>query len=144
MSLDIKYIKNFSGISVALNLGTLVLGIFHYMIGLNLIFGILFSVIIFLGWVFNICLIIIDDYLTDKGSAVGKRLNLLGYGYLFFQIIAILLLVGGLFLFNASWFSPILQYGLICSGFFGLFIFGAVFSFFNYRNSKYREGWKIE
>lgn len=144
LNLNIKYIENFSGISMVINLATIVLGIFHYIIGLNLIFGIIFSIIIFLAWLFNIFLIIIDEYVSVKETATGKRLNILGYGYLFFQIIAILLLVGGIFLFNASWFSPILQYALIWSGFFGLFFYGAIFSFLNYHSSQNKEVWKIE
>lgn len=144
LDLKIKYIENFSGLSMVLNLATIVLGILHYIIGLNLVFGVAFSIIIFLAWIFNIFLIIIDEYMIAKESSIGKRLNMVGYGYLLFQIIAILLLVGGLFLYNASWFSPILQYALIWCGFFGLFIFGTLFSFLNYHNSKKNEVWNIE
>jgi len=144
LNLKIQYIKIFTECSIGLNLATIILGILHYFIGLNAIFGVLFSTIIILAWLFNIFLIVLDEYKTVKGTTIAKRLNLMGYGYLSYQIIAIFLLVGGLFLLNANWFSPLLQFSLIFSGFFGLFIFGTLLSYYHYKSLQTREVWNIE
>jgi hypothetical protein len=144
LNLNIKYLKLYSEINVGLNIATVILGILHYFIGLNLVFGLFFSFLILFTWIFNLILIVIDEYKTVKNNSIGKRLNLLGYGYLFFHIIALILLVGGLFLKNADWFSSVLHYSLIFTGFFGLFIYGTLFSLINYKSFQNREVWNIE
>jgi len=142
--LNIKYIKIYAEITIGLNISTIILGILHYFLGFILFYGLLLSIVILLAWLFNISLIVLDEYKTVKTTEMGKKLNLLSYGYLFFQIIAILLLVAGLFFLNANWFSPLLQFSLIFCGFFGLFIYGSIFSFINYKTLQNREVWKIE
>lgn len=126
------------------NLSSIVLAILHYFIGLNIVVGTIFSILIVVSWFLNIVLIIFTDYKIVKSSPEGKRINRLGYGFLAVQIVAILLLVGGLFLLNANWFTPLLQYSLILVGFLSFFAYGAIFSYFNLNALEIREVWKIE
>jgi len=139
-----KYVKYLCMILLIMNLLSVLLSILHYFIGLNIIIGSLFSILIVVSWFLNIALIIFTEYKVVKSSPTGKKINRLGYGFLAVQIVAILLLVGGLFLLNASWFTPLLQYSLILIGFFSFFVYGAIFSYFNLKALDLREVWKIE
>ncbi|TFF99293.1 MAG: hypothetical protein EU542_09170 [Promethearchaeota archaeon] len=144
MKIGKKYIKYLCIFLLVTNLCSILLAIFHYFIGLNIVVGTLFSILIVISWFLNILLIIFTDYKIVKSSTTGKRINRLGYGFLAVQIIAIFLLVGGLFLLNASWFTPLLQYSLILIGFLSFFIYGAIFSYFNIKALDNREVWKFE
>jgi hypothetical protein len=126
------------------NISSIILGILHYIIGLHIVIGIIFSIIIVLSWFLNNILIIFNDFKIVKNSPAGKRINRLGYGFLGVQIIAIFLLVGGLFFLNANWFSRLLQYSLIVIGFFSFFTYGSVFSYLNIKAVNNREVWKFE
>lgn len=137
-------VKYFCIITLGGNISSIILGILHYVIGLNIVIGTIFSTIIVLTWFLNTLLIIINDYKIVKSSHEGKRINYLGYGFIGVQIIAIFLLVGGLFILNANWFSPILRYSLIFIGFFSFFSYGTIFSYINLKAIDYREVWKLE
>ena len=113
------------------NIASIILGILHYVIGLNIIIGTIFSILIVLVWFLNIALIVFDDYKVIKNSSIGKRINRFGYGFVGVQIIAVFFLVGGLFILNANWFSPALQYSLIWIGFFSFFAYASLFSYQN-------------
>ena len=144
MHLNLKHIKIYVAIIIGLNISTIILGILHNFFGLILFYGYMLSIVIVLTWILNISLIVLDEYKINKNTEMGKKLNLLSYGYIFFQIVAIVLLVAGLFFLNANWFSPILHFILILSGFFGFFVFGSIFSFVNLKSLQSREVWKIE
>jgi hypothetical protein len=144
MRIQNKQIKYLCIIIFVANISSIILGVLHYFIGLNIIIGNIFSILIVISWFLNVGLIIFDEYKVDKSSILGKKINLLGYGFLFVHIIAILLLVGGLFLLNANWFSPLLQYSLILTGFISFFTYGAIFTYFNYKSLDSREVWKFE
>lgn len=144
MKSGIEQIKYACIILLGLNLASIILGTLHYIIGLNIIIGTIFSIFIVLSWFLDIALIIFDDYKINKKNAIGKRINRLGYGFLGVQIIAIFFLIGGLFLLNANWFSPVFQYSLIWIGFFSFFIYASLFSYLNIKAFDNREVWKIE
>ncbi len=139
-----KHFKYLCIFLLATNLCSIILGFLHYIIGLNIVVGTLFSILIVVSWFLDISLLIFTDYKIVKSNPVGKRINRLGYGFLVVQIIAILFLVGGLFLLHANWFSPLLQYLLIFVGFFSFFVYGAIFSYFNIQALDNREVWKFE
>jgi hypothetical protein len=122
----------------------MILGSLHYIIGLNIVIGTILSIAIVLSWLLNSILIVINDFKIEKSNSIGKKINRLGYGFLGVQIIAIFLLVGGLFLLNANWFSPFMQYSLILIGYFSFFAYGSVFSYLNLRVLDNREVWKGE
>jgi hypothetical protein len=126
------------------NITSIILGILHYIIGLNIIIGTIFSILIVLAWFLNISLIIFDDYKVVKSSSIGKRINRFGYGFVGVQIIVVFSLVGGLFTLNADWFSPALQYSLIWIGFFSFFVYASLFSYLNLKALSNREVWKLE
>jgi len=44
------------------NISSIILGILHYIIGLNIIIGTIFSIIIVLTWFLNSILIILNDF----------------------------------------------------------------------------------
>jgi hypothetical protein len=126
------------------NITSIILGILHYIIGLNIIIGTIFSILIVLAWFLNISLIIFDDYKVVKSSSIGKRINRFGYGFVGVQIIVVFSLVGGLFTLNADWFSPALQYSLIWIGYFSFFVYASLFSYLNLKALSNREVWKLE
>ena len=144
MKITKERVKYFCIITLGGNISSIILGILHYVIGLNIVIGTIFSTIIVLTWLLNTLLIIINDFKIVKSSHEGKRINYLGYGFIGVQIIAIFLLVGGLFILNANWFSPILRYSLIFIGFFSFFTYGTIFSYINLKTIDYREVWKLE
>jgi len=144
MKIGQKYVKYLCILLFAMNLISILFGILHYFIGLNIVVGTLYSILIVICWFLNISLIIITDYKVVKSRPIGKRINRLGFGFLAVQIVAIFLLVGGLFLLNASWFTPLLQYSLILIGFLSFFAYGAIFSYFNIKALEVREVWKFE
>jgi len=144
MKIGKEQIKYLYTILFGANISSIILGILHYIIGLHIVIGTIFSIIIVLSWFLNNLLIIFNDFKIVKNNSAGRRLNRLGYGFLGVQIIAIFLLVGGLFLLNANWFSPLLQYSLIVIGFFSFFTYGSVFSYLNIKAIDNREVWKFE
>jgi len=144
MKIGKEQIKYLYIILFGANISSIILGILHYIIGLHIVIGTIFSIIIVLSWFLNNLLIIFNDFKIVKNNSAGRRLNRLGYGFLGVQIIAIFLLVGGLFLLNANWFSPLLQYSLIVIGFFSFFTYGSVFSYLNIKAIDNREVWKFE
>jgi hypothetical protein len=144
MKIRKEQVKYLCMILFGANISSIILGILHYIIGLNIIIGTIFSIIIVLTWFLNSILIILNDFKIVKNSPAGKRINYLGYGFIGVQIIAIFLLVGGLFLLNANWFSPLLQYTLIVIGFFSFFTYGTIFSYLNLKTVDNREVWKFE
>jgi len=144
MKIRKEQVKYLCIIAFGANISSILLGILHYIIGLHIAIGIIFSIIIVLSWFLNNILIILNDFKIVKSSPEGKKLNRLGYGFLGVQIIAIFLLVGGLFLLNANWFSPLLQYTLIVIGFLSFFTYGSAFSYLNIKAIDNREVWKFE
>ncbi len=144
MKIQKEQIKVYCIITLGMNIASIVLGLLHYIIGLNIVFGIMFSVILGIVWVLNIGLLILNDFKIVKSNPIGKKLNLLGYGFIGFQIIAIFTLAGGIFLLNADWTTPLVQYLLIGIGFFGYFIYGSIFSYINIKKVEIREVWKFE
>ncbi|MHA1355474.1 MAG: hypothetical protein ACTSR1_09910 [Candidatus Heimdallarchaeota archaeon] len=144
MKIGREQVKYVCMILLGANIASIILGILHYIIGLNVVVGTIFSILIVLVWLLNVTLIIFNDYKIVKNSPIGKRINRLGYGFLGVQIFAIFFLVGGLFLLNANWFSPALQYSLIWIGFFSFFVYGSLFSYLNIKALDNREVWKIE
>ena len=126
------------------NIASIILGILHYIIGLNIVIGTIFSILIVLVWFLNVALIVFDDYKVVKNSSIGKRINRFGYGFVGVQIIAVFCLIGGLFTLNANWFSPVLQYSLIWIGFFSFFVYASLFSYLNIKALNNREVWKFE
>ncbi|MBN2156238.1 MAG: hypothetical protein JW776_09355 [Candidatus Lokiarchaeota archaeon] len=144
MKISKKMIKYLCIISFGANIALILMGIFHYFIGLNIVFGTSFSILIVLSWFLNIILIVYNDYKIVKSSLMGKKIHHLGYGFVGVNIIDIILLVAGLFLLNANWFSPILQYSLIIFGFFSFFIYGSIFSYLNLKSLDKREVWQFE
>lgn len=144
MKIGKEQIKYLCMILFGANISSIVLGILHNVIGLHIVIGTIFSIIIVLSWILNSFLIIFSDFKIVKNSPKGKKMNRLGYGFLGIQIMAIFLLVGGLFLLNANWFSPLLHHSLILIGFFSFFIYGSVFSYLNIKAVDNREVWKFE
>jgi len=144
MKIGREQIKYVCMILLGANITSIILGILHYIIGLNIVVGTIFSILIVLAWFLNVALIIFNDYKVVKSNSIVKRINRLGYGFLSVQIIAIFFLVGGLFLLNANWFSPALQYSLIWIGFFSFFVYASLFSYLNIKALDNREVWKIE
>lgn len=144
MKVQKKQVRVYFIITLGMNIASIILGLLHYLIGLNIIFGIIFSVILGITWFLNIVLLILNDYKVVKSNPIGKKLNLLGYGFIGFQIIAIFFLVGGIFFLNADWTTPFVQYLLIAIGFFGYFIYGSFFSYINIKKIEIREVWKFE
>lgn len=139
-----EQVKYICIILFGVNIASIILGILHYIIGLNIIIGTIFSILIVLAWFLNIALIVFDDYKVIKNSSIGKRINRLGYGFVGVQIIAVFFLIGGLFILNANWFSPALQYSLIWIGFFSFFVYASLFSYLNIKALENREVWKFE
>lgn len=139
-----EQVKYICIILFGVNIASIILGILHYIIGLNIIIGTIFSILIVLAWFLNIALIVFDDYKVIKNSSIGKRINRLGYGFVGAQIIAVFFLIGGLFILNANWFSPALQYSLIWIGFFSFFVYASLFSYLNIKALENREVWKFE
>jgi hypothetical protein len=144
MKIRIKQVKYLCTIVFGANIASIILGFLHYVIGLNIVIGTIFSIIIVLSWFLNTVLIIFTDHKVVKSTPDGKRINYFGYGFLGVQIIAIFLLVGGLFILNANWFSPVFRYSLILIGFFSFFGYGSVFSYINLKSIGNREVWKLE
>ena len=144
MKIKKEQIKIYCIITLGMNIASIVLGLLHYIIGLNIVFGIMLSIILAIAWVLNIGLLILNDFKIVKSNPIGKKLNLLGYGFIGFQIIAIFTLAGGIFLLNADWTTPLVQYLLIGTGFFGYFIYGSLLSYINIKKVEIREVWKFE
>ncbi|MCK4282575.1 MAG: hypothetical protein KAX10_10690 [Candidatus Lokiarchaeota archaeon] len=131
-------------ITLGLNLTSIVMGILYFVIGPDLIFGFLFSIILVISWFLDIGLILLDDFKLAKNNATGKILNRLGYGFVCFQIFGVFCMVGGLFLLNADWTSPLVQYPLIFISFFGFFLFGSILAYLNIKKLDIPEAWNFE
>lgn len=144
MALNKRKIEIFSKATFGLNLITIVLGILYSVIGAQYFLVVIFSFIIIVTWISDICLVLINDINVKKDTVVGKRINLLGYSLMLFQIFSVILLVAGLFLLNADWTSNIIQYTLIYLGFYGFFVFGLILSLLNLSKLQLSEVWKFE
>ncbi len=131
-------------ITLGLNLTSIVMGILYFVIGPDLIFGFLFSIILVISWFLDIGLVLLNDFKLAKNNATGKILNRLGYSFVIFQIFGAVCMVGGLFFLNADWTSPLVQYSLICIGFFGFFLFGSILAYLNIKKLDIREAWNFE
>ena len=131
-------------ITLGLNLTSIVMGILYFIIGPDLIFGFLFGIILVISWFLDIGLVLLDDFKLTKNNATGKILNRLGYSFAFFQIFGVFCMVGGLFLLNADWASPLVVYSLICISFFGFFLFGSILAYLNIKKLDIREVWNFE
>jgi hypothetical protein len=134
------YIK----ITLSMNVISIIMGILYFIVGSGLLFGIIFGIILVGSWLLDIGLIFIDDFTLKKGNKIGKAINRLGYAFIFYQIIAVLVLAGGLFLLNADWATPFIQYFLVFVGFFGFFILGTILSYANMKGLNRKEVWKFE
>ena len=106
----------------------------------NLIFGI----ILVISWFLDIGLVLLDDFNLIKSTPTGKKLNRLSFGYIGFQMIALLCIVAGNFFVNADWMTPLIQYLLVFIGFFGFFLFGSILAYMNIKILNNREVWKFE
>ena len=144
MKIGKKQVKYLCMILCGTNISSIILGIIHYIIYLNIVIETIFSIIIVFSWFLNIILIIFNEFKINKSSSTGAKINLLGYGFIGVQIISIFFLIGGLFLLNANWFSPLLHYSLILLGFLSFFTYGAIFSYLSMKALDNREVWKFE
>lgn len=131
-------------ITLGLNLTSIVMGILYFVIGPDLIFGFLFSIILVISWFLDIGLVLLNDFKLAKNNATGKILNRLGYSFVIFQIFGAFCMVGGLFFLNADWTSPLVQYSLICISFFGFFLFGSILAYLNIKKLDIPEAWNFE
>ena len=134
----------YSIITLGMNIVSIIMGIFYFVIGPDLIFGVLFGIILVISWFLDIGLVLLDDFNLIKSTPTGKKLNRLGFGYIGFQMIALFCIVAGIFLVNADWMTPLIQYLLVCIGFFGFFLFGSILAYMNIKILNNREVWKFE
>jgi len=127
-----------------MNLASIITGTIYLIIGPEMIFGILFTIILVSSWFLNIGLIFFDDFFVVKSHPNGKIINRIGHGFLMMQIVAILFIVAGNFLMNAKWGTPAIWYLLISIGFFTTFAFGSILAYVNMKNIDIAEVWNFE
>ena len=144
MTLTKNKVILFNKLTLGLNLITIGLGIVYSIIGTQYFLVIIFSFIIIATWISDMVLIMINDINVKKDTKIGRKIYILGYFLMLFQIFSVILLVAGLFLLNADWTSFIIQYTLIYLGFYGFFGFGLILSLLNLSKLKLTEAWKFE
>ena len=105
MNVQIETLRKVFISALGMNIASLLMGIIYFIIGPEMIFGTLFTIILIISWFLDIGLIFLDDLFIMKEHPNGKQINRIGYGFLMVQILATFFFVGGNFLMNAQWAS---------------------------------------
>jgi len=146
-------IENVSKTLLLLNLMSIIFGIVYLVsatVGIVYVFIVwdVFGIIIIIALLGNILLVYLNSINLNKTTKLGNKLNLMCYLYLIFMIFAMMWLMQGNSRY-ASTYSYVLtdniySYILVFMSYFGVFAFGTVISYIDFKNRDNRELWNVE
>ncbi|MFW9946004.1 MAG: hypothetical protein ACFFDX_04160 [Candidatus Odinarchaeota archaeon] len=146
MKITKQQLKYFCLIVIALNLISMILGIFYYVLSTTALFWLwnIQGIIMFISWILNLLLVYINDRILMKSEIMGRKMNLLSYGFLAFIIFAMFF-----FTINSittSFIDPpiIISYILALLALIGIAIFGILLAYLDVKNLEKRGVLKVE
>ena len=146
MKINKLQLKTFCLIIIVLNLISTVLGVLYYALSTTRLFWLwnLQGIIMFISWILNLLLIYINDRVLIKSDTMGKKMNLLSYGFLAFILFAMLFFT--IHSLTTSFIDPpmIISYGLALLALIGIAIFGTLLAYLNIKNLGKRGIFKVE
>ncbi|MFX0026059.1 MAG: hypothetical protein ACFE8M_06565 [Candidatus Hermodarchaeota archaeon] len=146
MKITKQQLKYFCLIVIALNLVSVILGIFYYALSTTAFFWLwnIQGIIMFISWILNLLLVYINDRILMKSEIMGRKMNLLSYGFLAFIIFA-------MFFFTThsiitSFIDPpmLISYILALLALIGIAIFGILLAYLDIKNLERRGVLKVE
>ncbi len=139
-------LKYFCLIVIVLNLVSAILGVLYYALSTTTLFWLwnLQGIIMFISWILNSLLVFINDRILMKSDNMGKKINLLSYGFLAFIIFAMFFFT--IHSLTTSFIDPpmIITYVLAFLALIGIAIFGILLAYLDIRNLENRGVLKVE
>ena len=146
MKLNKLLLKTFCLIIIVLNLINAILGVLYYALSTTRLFWLwnLQGIIMFISWVLNLLLIYINDRILMKSDIMGRKMNLVSYGFLAFIIFAMFFFT--IHSLTTSFIDPpiIVTYALALLALIGIAIFGVLLAYLDIKNLENRGVLKVE
>ncbi|MFX0137983.1 MAG: hypothetical protein ACFFDN_30355 [Candidatus Hodarchaeota archaeon] len=146
MKITKQQLRYFCLIVIVLNLVSVILGVFYYAFSTTTLFWLwnIQGIIMFISWLLNILLVYINDRVLMKSDAIGKKINLLSYGFLAFIIFAMFFFI--IHSLTTSFIDPplLISYVLALLALIGISIFGVLLAFLDIKNLERRGVLNVE
>jgi len=146
MKIPKQKLKYFCLIVIVLNLVSAILGVLYYALSTTTLFWLwnLQGIIMFISWILNLLLVYINDRILMKSDTMGKKMNLLSYGFLAFIIFAMFFFT--IHSLTTSFIDPpmIISYFLALFALIGIAIFGILLAYLDIKNLEKRGVLNVE
>ncbi|MGB5911928.1 MAG: hypothetical protein WBH31_12105 [Promethearchaeia archaeon] len=146
MKITKQQLKYFCLIVIVLNLVSAILGVLYYALSTTTLFWLwnLQGIIMFISWILNLLLVYINDRILMKSDTMGKKMNLLSYGFLAFIIFAMFFFT--IHSLTTSFIDPpmIISYFLALFALIGIAIFGILLAYLDIKNLEKRGVLNVE